>query len=385
MRRLAAALLMVLLGGARVSFAQAPTPEPDSPEVAAADDDPNSHDPISGGRRALAIGTSIMPGVLLHGSGQFTLGRRRTAYRLLAAEGTGLGMTLLGVGALAASGASRYLSAPAAVMTISGVGVFGTTLIADWLATAWPMEDRGSPLTTRPHAEIEIGYRAVHDPQFAYSHLMRQRLDLAWKGWRLSPEMWLALDDANARMRLEIAYRPFGPRSDRASSDGSYVDFRTALTHHRFTPEGFRTVTTELAARGRLDLVRFDSFLEGQFVELELGAAVQAYDYDAPGLGLGTDTETLLLTRFAHGVYIGRPPEPPYGEVLHFYDHRHDTYAGGLTGFAIGVPGFFGLDARLYPAESWGLQADVAVGSAVLGGLSLIARMPPPPAVEPRP
>lgn len=375
MRRLAAALLVVLLSWSVPTMADSPSPDPDPAGI---DDDPA--DPVSAGRRALAIGTSIMPGVLLHGSGHFTLGRRRTAYRLLAAEGVGLGAALLGVGVLAASGASRYLSAPAAVMTIGGVGIFGTTLIGDWLGTAWPLDERGAPLTTRPVVELELGYRAVHDPQFAYAHLMRQRLDLALWGWRLSPEMWLALDDANARMRLELAYRPLGPRSDRAASDGSYVDFRTAVTHHRFAPEGFRTVTTELAARGRLDLMRFDSFLDGQFVELEIGAGIQTYDYDAPGLGLGSDTETLLLTRFAHGVYIGTPPDPPYGEVLHFYDHRHDTYAGGLTGFAIGVPGFFGLDARIYPVESFGLRGEIAVGSAVMGGLSVITRLPPPAA-----
>lgn len=370
-RGAALALVLTIATSVRAQDPPSPDPDPTDPGI------PASLVP-SAGLRTAALGASLVPGVLLHGSGHFVIGRRNTAYRLLAAEGVGLGGALVGVGVLAVSGASRYLTAPAAVIAIGGVGIFGTALLSDIVGTAWPLADRGAPLTTRPHLELELGYRAVHDPQFAYAHLMKQRLDATFFGWRLSPEMWLALDDANARMRLEVAYRPIGPRSDRASSDGSYVDVRTALTHHRFAPEGFRTLTTELAARGRLDLARYDDFLVGQFAELEVGVAVQSFDYDLPGLGLGTDNETLLLTRFAHGVYIGKPPEPPYGEVLHFYDHRHDTYAGGLTGFAIGAPGFFGFDARIYPTETLGIQADVAFGSAIMGGLSLLTRIPPP-------
>ena len=307
------------------------------PAAAQASDAPPSPDPDptaavpaalvpSPGWRTLAVGTSLIPGVLLHGSGHFTLGRRNTAYRIFAAEGVGLGGAVLGVGILAASGANRYLTAPSAVLAIGGVGMFGTALVSDIVGTAWPLADRGMPATTRPYVEVELGYRAVHDPQFAYAHLMKQRLDASLYGWRLSPEMWLALDDTNARMRFEVAYRPVGPRSDRASSDGSFVDVRTAVTHHRFAPEGFRTLTAEVASRGRLDLARYDDFLLGQFAELEIGVAVQTFDYDLGGVD--DDHETLLLTRFAHGVYIGKPPEPPYGEVLHFYDHRHDTYAG---------------------------------------------------------
>jgi hypothetical protein len=349
--------------------------------LAVADDDAPSPDPEpieapTAGERVLGVGASLVPGVLLHGSGHFAIGRRRTAYKIAAAEGVGFGMVLAGLSTLAASGASRHLTTPAAALTITGAGLFSLGLVVDLVGVAWPLEDRGRAPLTRPVAELEVGHRAVADRQFAYSHLLYQRLDVSLWGWRLSPSMWLALDDDNARMRLEAAYRPVGPRTDRPSRDGSFIDVRTAVTHHRFVSEGFRTVTTELAAVGRLDLIRFADDLVGQFVELELGAGIQSFDYDVPGLRLGTDVESLLLTRFAHGVYIGKPPEAPYAEVSHFYDHRHDTYAGGLTGFAIGVPGHFGLDARVYPSSWWGVRGRVAVGSAIVGGLSLLTRTP---------
>ncbi|MEZ4445307.1 MAG: hypothetical protein R3B72_39910 [Polyangiaceae bacterium] len=343
-----------------------PSPDPDGALV-----------PPSPGHRTLAFGAGILPGVLLHGSGSFALGRHSTAHKLLAAEGVGLGMVAIGLGTLAGTGASRYLAAPAASFMIPGAGLFGMSLVADLLATAWPMEDRGEPLRRAPTVEVELGYRAIHDPVFRYGHLLQQRLTLAVGGLRVIPEMWTAMDDANARMRLEAAYRPFGPRPDREASDGSYVDFRLAATHHRFASDGFRTLTGELAARGRLDLARFDDFLTGQYAELELGVALQGYGYDVPAQSIGADTETILLMRFAHGVYIGDPKRPPYGEIQNYYDHRHDTFAGGLTGFAIGIPGYFGFDGFAYFDDHWGLRGHLEVGSAVLGGVSLLLRSSP--------
>lgn len=340
-----------------------------------------SPDP-SPGHRTLASGASLLPGVLLHGSGHFALGRQRTAGRLFAAEGLGLAMFLIGGGTLVGTGANRYLTGPAAGLGIAGIGLFSSSWLADVIGTAWPRHARGEPITRRPLVELELGYRAVHDLQFAYAHLLYHRLDLQRWGWRLSPSMWLALDDENARMRLEAAYRPWGPRSEVDAADGSYVELRTAVTHHRFAPEGFRTLTTELAARGRVDLWRFDADLAGQYAELELGVALQSFDYDRPALSLGTDNETLLLTRIAHGVYVGHP-QHPWADVQVFYDHRHDTYVGGLNGFAIGAPGFFGAQTRIYPLPQLGIRGEVALGSAVYGGVSLLTRLITPEDAEP--
>lgn len=339
----------------------APVPSPDPNPATSTEPSP--------GHRALGVGASVLPGVLLHGSGHFVLGQGRTAGRLLALEGLGLGLVLVGGGTLIGSGASRYLVGPAAAVGIMGFGMVATSLLADVIGVAWPIEARGAPQTQRPVVELELGHRAVHDPQFAYAHFLYQRLDIQRWGWRVSPSMWLALDDENARMRLEVAYRPWGPRSDVAAEDGSYIEIRSAVTHHRFAPERFRTITTELAARGRIDLWRLDRELVGQFTEAELGLAVQSFDFDVAGLA--TDHESLLLARVAHGVYVGHPRRP-WAEVKVLYEHRHDTFAGGINGRLIGAPGSFGAEAKVYPLPYFGLRGEFAAGAALYGGVSLI-------------
>jgi len=69
----------------------------------------------------------------------------------------------------------------------------------------------------------------------------------------------------------------------------------------------------------------------------------------------------LLLARFALGVYLGKGR----GEIELYYNHRHDTFAGGIQ-FQVsgdGPAGFAGVRAR-YSLTSWlGLFGDVAIGN----------------------
>ena len=57
----------------------------------------------------------------------------------------------------------------------------------------------------------------------------------------------------------------------------------------------------------------------------------------------------MLLARFGFGMYLGDPAERG-GEVVVYYDHRHDDFAAGLklTGLGSGIPGHFGAEARYY-------------------------------------
>lgn len=151
-------------------------------------------------------------------------------------------------------------------------------------------------------------------------------------------------------------------------------------THHRFAPERFRTLTTELATRGRIDLWRIDQELVGQFAEAELGLAIQSFAFDAPGLAI--DHESLLLARVAHGVYVGRARRP-WAEVKVLYEHRHDTFAGGVNGRLIGAPGSFGAEAKVYPLPYFGLRGEFAAGAAIYGGVSLITYLFTPEEDEP--
>jgi hypothetical protein len=173
-------------------------------------------------------------------------------------------------------------------------------------------------------------------------------------------------------------FRAFGPKptADDSVRDGSFVDLETAVTHHRYDAEGFSSVTSELNANGRLDLRRVDPGLSGSFAELGVGIAVQAFDYEVAGLDFAEDVDTLLLTRFAFGMYLGHDPARRGGELSVYYDHRHDGYAAGLklTGLGSGVVGHFGVAARYFFDSHWGVRAEAEVGSAYLLGLSALFR-----------
>lgn len=336
----------------------------------ASDPDGEKAEEISAGRRGASVAASLVPGVLVHGSGHLALGKPKTATRLLALEGVGLVMAASSGVVLALTGASRYLVGPTATIGIAGVGLFGISWLADIYGTATPPEARGHASGLSALFESELGYAYVHDPQFRYRHFLVEAFDLRLWRVRISPSAWLSLDDSNARYRLLGAYRFFGPLPDGAAPDGSFVDLELAATEHRYDSDGFRTLTGEAFIGGRMDLKRVDAELGGMFVELGFGWGLQVFDYDVPGLELGQDTADLLLGRFAFGAYLGDPARMG-GEMRLFYDHRHDDFAAGtrLSGLGSGVAGHFGLDSRFYFGEHWGLKLEAMAGSAyVLGG-----------------
>jgi hypothetical protein len=292
-------------------------------------------------------------------------------------EGIGLGAFFTGGATIVFTGANRYLVGPAALLAIGGFGLFATSWLADVYGVATPLDARGRPARFAPALETELGYRYVYDPQFAYRSFLVQGLDLRFGSVRILPRGWFALDHRNVRLRLLGAYRLYGPRPAPAPAarDGSFFDVEGAVTHHRFDPEGFSTLTGELAANGRLDFSRLDPDLSGMFGELGGGFALSAMDYEAPGLELGSDLEQLLLGRFAFGVYLG-DAQRGGGEISAYYDHRHDDFAAGLklTGLGSGVVGHMGLLGRWFFDESIGIAADVQIGSAFIAGLSLLVR-----------
>ena len=332
----------------------------------------------SGGRRALALGAALVPGLAVHGAGHYVLGDPDTGSRLLLAEGVGLGAVAVGGVSLFLTGASRYLVAPLAVLTIAGVGVFAVSWFADIYGVAAGPDGTGAPLLLAPRLETELGFRYVYDPQFAYNSFFVSGFNLRFHDFRVEPSAWTALDDANARYRVLAAWGIFGPRPAPAprARDGSRLELQAAATHHRYDSDGFNTVTAELALDGRLDLERWAAPLRGSFADFGVGAALQTYDYDVEDLGFATDVEQMLLVRFGFGMYLGDPAERG-GEVIFYYDHRHDDFAAGLklTGLGSGIPGHFGAEARYYFNHDFGLLLDAQAGSAYLAGLSLLYRV----------
>ncbi len=327
--------------------------------------------------KALAVGATIVPGVLVHGAGSWVDGDSETAMRLLEMEGAGLGLILAGGVPIALTGASRYIIGPAAAVTIVGFGLFTVSWVADVYAVTAPEGGWGRPRSVTPWLETEVGYRYVYDPRFDYRHLVVNRIDLRHGPFRLSPSAWGSMGANNTRLRLLGGYRVFGPMATASSrvSDGSALDLEAAGTRHGYGDDAFAIDTLELFVRSRTDLQRVAKPLEGSFLELGLGGAIQRYTYDLPGQSIDSDLETMLLGRFGFGVYVGGPRAPD-GEFLLYYDHRHDDYAAGLLSTLplSGVAGHFGMDGRMFFDDNWGISAQGQIGSAFLGGVSLLFR-----------
>ncbi|HEX8823136.1 MAG TPA: hypothetical protein VF794_24620 [Archangium sp.] len=311
---------------------------------------------------------SVVPGLLLHGLGPLVAGDTGTAKRLFLLEGTGLGLFAAGGVPLALSGASRRVIGPLYAVTLTGFGLFSLSTLANLHAAVGPAFPPGLAPQRLPPLELELGYQHVADPAFEYRHfvsvgalarLERVRLEA---GARLSP------DDGNLRVRVGGAYRLLGgSEAARAGADGTAVDLEAAALVHRYPTEGFTLGGGELFLRGRYDMARFSPRTAGSFAEMGVGLALQRYGYE------GTTDDSLfeqLLYTFGYGVYLGRGG-PFRGEALLYYDHRKDDFPGGLRAGG-GVPGYIGLRGRVLLTERWGVSADMQVGSAWVGRLSLV-------------
>ena len=325
--------------------------------------------------KAVAAGATLVPGLLVHGAGAWVDGERDTGGRLLVMEGVGLGLVAAGGVPIALTGASRYIVGPAAATTIMGFGLFAVSWAADVYAVAAPPGGFGQARTRVPWIQTELGHRYVYDPRFDYRHLIVQQIDVRFGPLRLAPTAWWSANTNHARLRLLGGYRIAGPMTSRDATDGSALDLEAALTRHSYGPEGFAISTVELFVRSRTDLERIAAPLTGSFMEAGLGGAVQKFTYDIPGQDVPSDFETMLLARFGFGMYLGGP-QAPDGELLLYYDHRHDDFAAGLLSSlpTSGVPGHMGLDAQLFVSERWGVAGQAQIGSALVSGLSLVFR-----------
>ncbi len=325
--------------------------------------------PASPVRKALAGAGAVVPGLVVHGAGHFIRGETRTGWRLLTAEGIGLGGMVGGIAGLAVTGASPRTVAPLSWLLIHSAGLFGVSALADVYGSVSGGRGAGAPVVRAPDLTVDAGFLAVNDPVQAYSGLSVVGARWRHRGLVLDGRAWFAVDHDNQRVRLTPRWRLVGPRPDRTAADGSFLDLRTGVVWHRFGDERFQQVFGELAARGRLDLQAVGPTLRGAFAEAEIGVAVGGTQHD----GFDLESESLLLGGFAFGLYLGHARDG-FGELAVFYDHRHDGYVGGakLVGLGSGSPGHVGARARLRVWGPWGVDLSVATGSAQVAGGGLV-------------
>lgn len=362
--------------GATEQPTNAAPPAPSASETAVVADataapvKPSEHD------RKLATALAIVPGVAVHGTGQYALGHKKTALALLIGEGIGLALVLGGFATLRESGNSRYLAGPALAATVFGTGLVVASFGADLYGTLATDGDAVELLSRAPpRFESELGYRYVGDPHFSYRHFVVESLTLRQARFRLTPSAWFASDSSNVRYRVEGAYRLLGLEPGEQGTRDDRVEIVLGGLHHRYLPEHFQRSGIELMLATRLDLSHFGSTLRGSFFELGVGYGIAKVAYDVPGLSVPADSDDLLLAQIGFGVAL-RGRAAVGSEARVYYDHRHDDYAAGfLSGRLIsGVFGKIGGDFRWFFTPRLGLLAEAQYGSAVVGGLSLLLR-----------
>jgi len=323
--------------------------------------------------RAAAAAAAVVPGVLVHGAGHYVEGDRRTAVRLLAIEGMGAGGLAVGFSGLFLTGAARGMVGVFAATVVAGGALFVLPALADLYGVLAPEGGTGAALPTTAVIDARMGLRQVYDPTLSYGTLVGAELDLRWRGLRVSPFTWRAVDGDNRRVGGLAAWRFVGARPGMPAADGSALEIEGGVVDHRYAVERFALTTVEASLRGRLDLQRVAPSLAGSFADGQLGLGIGITRY--LDVDVQDDSDTLLLARFGFGVYLGRGPARA-GEVQAYYDHRHDGYAGGLKlpGIGSGAAGHFGLEGTFFFTERWGVRAEAQAGSAYLGGLALAWR-----------
>jgi len=269
------------------------------------------------------------------------------------------------------------LAGPLFALVGSGVGLFVTSWLADVYGSATGGRGAGSPRADAPPVEASLGYRWIHDPQFDYAHFAVASANLRPGRFRISPSAWVGLDERNERWRLEAAARLADARDDDEGfrGRGSHVDAELAGSWHDYHDAQFQFLVLEGSVEGRLDLADVSPTLRGSFAELSLGWGMQLFDYDVPGTTFAEDAVEMLLLRWAFGLYLGHG-EHRFGEIALFYDHRRDGFVGGLGRPVLygSIPGHVGVAGHAYFFERWGVELELAVGSAVVLGASLLHR-----------
>ena len=319
----------------------------------------------------LAVAAAVGPGFLWSGLGTRIAGDRESGRKLLRLKGAGLAVLLAGGIPFAISGASRRTSGFALPLILAGSGGF----FGSWWADIYGAATGGRAATARlelPALEAELGYGTVFDPQFDYRHFATAAAWARYRRWTAAGRAWVAGDDNTQRFELSGSYRLFGPAPDGVHplglhEDGTFLDIEAGGILHRQADDGFTVYTPTVSVRGRYDMQRVGRSLAGSFLDLSVGFGLELYDID----NAGVSPVSLQLARFGYGLYLGGGGTR-YGELVAYYDHRHDEFAAGAgTGGVFDGPwGHVGVEGFYYLTRTWGLSAEFEVGSAYVTRLS---------------
>lgn len=320
-----------------------------------------------------AVVGSVLPGLLVHGSGSWLSGDNETARRLLIAEGVGIGLTGGSLVGLAVTGAARDWAGLFISTAIVGVGAFGLSFLADVYHTALP-SGLGEHPGGLPWGSSEVGVLWINDPRINYGPVVQSRGVLRSGQWTSGFVLSHAPEAFHQRIRIENGFRLWGSSAERLTfrTGGSHATVFVAVENTTFGKANYTTNAAEARLSLRLDSEQLLPSVRGAFFEWEAGYSGRRTKYGNTG---NTLDDSLLLGGFGFGIYHGDPTTRG-GETRLFYDHRHDGYVGGLlqSGLGSGTIGSFGVEASHFFNPTWGLRFRAEIGAAAVLGLHVVGR-----------
>lgn len=351
--------------GLAILIAAAPARAHADEAPALVDAPPETSSSISARRRAAALAVAIVPGFVVHGLGAWTVGEKPAARTLLAGEAIGFGLAGMAGVLVGGSGGNPYTVVPAVPLVVGGVGMFVQSWLTDIYVAAGGQQLAAPPRGIAPWS-VEAGTGWLHDAYRDYAFVRGGgRVELG----RVDLEGATLVDaKGNAQVgEADVRVRLFGaPARGGTVEDGSRLAVRLGGRLHRDTNDRVTQVGGELAIDGRLDLHRVDQAFGRSFAELGAGIGLVHAEYSE----VAGDVSSVLLARFAWGVYLGSR-----GEASLFYDHTRDGLVGGIyASRASGFIGSFGasLDVRVH--GPWAVRAGLEIGTAYFTTFALAYR-----------
>jgi hypothetical protein len=311
-------------------------------------------------RRTLAVAASVVPGALIHGSGHYVLGERRTARRLLKMEGVGLGLLGAGGALMGISGTDENLSVLFVPLMVSGGTIVAGSFLADLLGVALPSSASDAaasrPGWPRPDAiaATSVGYRYVLHPALAVDHVARASGALRLGGLRLAVAAEAGAHGTYRAQEMVTAYRlPWRP----LASSSLEVGFDVA--HRELPNDGVGSTPMSIWAEAVWDLRDRVPRLPGAYARGRLGLGVELIDYGAIA-GWLDEVGPFVAATAGLGLRLGRV------DAELFYDHRKDGLpGGGFFGRLPGMLGSLGVASRLRLPHKWAFTGEARYGTGL--------------------
>lgn len=310
-------------------------------------------------RRTGAVAASLTVGFLVHGTGSYLVGEKRTAKRLALIEAIGLGGMLAGGGPIGISGGYPPTMTLTPVLLV-GAGMFFSSWWAD-VGVAAGASRLGIARAAAPWS-LELATLYLSDP-YRQAGLGRIGGDVALGRVTLGASL---MGDAENEIRtgeLDARVRIFGAAATgEVIDDGSRLIARAGLRGHQDDGDRVTLATGEVEVIGRLDLFHIDRALRGSFVQMSTGLGVERAYYTGD-----RDNTSLLLGTFGWGLYLSH-----HAEAQLFYDHRRESMVGGIAaGRAAGFVGSMNASLDWMLDRHWATHLEVNVGTAWLTTVGL--------------